>query len=378
MFERPFHLAKYQPEQNVALWLHKINTMRLLRQWPDDHDAAVAEASLCMGDVALTWLVTHCTPDTSWGEFQVGTKARFGDTGDTIMTRIQHRQQYEDESVQSYADDMTMLVNKSALPDSLKRDMLLKNLKPSLQEQVMVSIPTTSDQVIANATFLEEKAACVAPETAKIWEPQSNKTKRAPLERLITSMDKMSTAYTTLRSIEQQRKSKVARDQKLYQNQPRQSARRPLPWPDEHKVQGRWQRDCTPSTPEALLYANRLKSSNLMHIVSQREPYSDKTRSANNVFAKFCTVVSGSGAEQNEVRNSRRVSSSALVKPNSEAFAKCCQQSVAVVLYTLRQSARQEKPALHHLPRRLKRSNKCAGQRLADLGGQTRLQYQIK
>ena len=134
MLERPFHLAKYQPEQNVALWLHKINTMRLLWQWPDD--VTVAEASLCMGDVALTWLVTHCTPDTSWGEFQVGMKARFGDTGDTIMTRIQHRQQYEDESVQSFADDMTMLMNKSALPESLKRDMLLKNLKPSLREQI--------------------------------------------------------------------------------------------------------------------------------------------------------------------------------------------------------------------------------------------------
>ena len=117
-----------------------------------------------MGDVPLTWFLTHLNLESTWAQFSAGMKQRFGDSEQTIMARIQHRKQREDESVQSYADDMHMMFSQSAFPEALKRDLLLDNLKPSLRTQVLASIPTTMQDVIANALFLEERASGAATE----------------------------------------------------------------------------------------------------------------------------------------------------------------------------------------------------------------------
>lgn len=49
------------------------------------------------------------------------------------------------------------------MPDQevLKRELILDKLKPSLREQVMLTIPGTIEQVIANATFMKDKVASV-------------------------------------------------------------------------------------------------------------------------------------------------------------------------------------------------------------------------
>ena len=63
-----------------------------------------------------------------------------------------------------------MMCAQSALPYALRRDALLNNLKPGQKEDVMVTMPSTVEQVIANATFLEEKSGGVLPEKLKTWE----------------------------------------------------------------------------------------------------------------------------------------------------------------------------------------------------------------
>ena len=49
-----------------------------------------------------------CNAQTTWLEFMNGMKARFGDSKQTIcvLACISHRKQHENESVQSYVDEM--------------------------------------------------------------------------------------------------------------------------------------------------------------------------------------------------------------------------------------------------------------------------------
>ena len=194
MAHRKARVEMFEPGHNVSLWLHRIDTERQLRTWPDP--VAVAEASLLMTDVPLTWFLTHCNEHTTWADFSTGMKHRFGDSEQTFIARIQHRKQRDDESVQSYADDMNMMFNQSVFPEPMKRDLLLENLKPALRKQVITSIPNTIDEVITNARFSEEKANGVTPEKLNQWEQQRNNSKGDQVDCLTKAMDKMSIAFT--------------------------------------------------------------------------------------------------------------------------------------------------------------------------------------
>ena len=76
------------------------------------------------------------------------------------------------------------MIAKSELLHALWRDALLNNLKSGLKEEVMVTISSTVEQVIANATFLEEKTVGVVPEKLKAWEQQRTASRQDPIERL--------------------------------------------------------------------------------------------------------------------------------------------------------------------------------------------------
>ena len=133
-----------------------MNTERQLRSWSDAK--AAEEATLMLGDVALTWFIRHCKSETTWSEFMQGMIDRFGDNEHSIMSRVRHRKQQEDESVQQYADDMLMLFTRAALPESVKMDLIVENMKRSLRKQVILTIPTSVQQAIDNATILEQRS----------------------------------------------------------------------------------------------------------------------------------------------------------------------------------------------------------------------------
>ena len=96
-----------------------MTTERQIQGWSDPQ--GVAEASLSRGNVALTWFVTHCAQVTNWAEFESKMRLRFGEDKQTIIARIKHRKQGENESVQLYADDMIMMFAQSELPYALRR-----------------------------------------------------------------------------------------------------------------------------------------------------------------------------------------------------------------------------------------------------------------
>lgn len=109
-------IPRYEPEHNVTLWLHCLNTERQLRNWSDL--VAVNEANTSLGNVALTWSLTYCTHSTTWAQFDLGLRARFGDDKHTLMAHIKHRRQAGNANVQSYVDAMNMMFAQSASPET--------------------------------------------------------------------------------------------------------------------------------------------------------------------------------------------------------------------------------------------------------------------
>ncbi len=101
--------------------------------------------------MAYRWFQANCDNTTTFAQFAEGLQRRFGHDKQTILVRIAHRKQKEDESVQSYSDDMHLLFAQSEYPEALRRDALLSNLKPSLHKKVLLSIPRTATEVVDHA-----------------------------------------------------------------------------------------------------------------------------------------------------------------------------------------------------------------------------------
>ena len=194
-FEPELRIVPYQPGDNVKLWLHRLNTERTIQQWPDA--MAVRQASLLMGDIPLTWLISNCNSINTWADFESAVQQRFGDSEQTIMARIYHRKQGQEEPVQSYFDDMHLLFAQATLPDALKRDALLQNLKPSLRKRVILSIPNTKEDVMNNAIFLERKL-CGETSADQIARQQPTTQKLGKMDRLTRAMDRMSLGLQAL------------------------------------------------------------------------------------------------------------------------------------------------------------------------------------
>ena len=95
----------------------------------------------------LTWILSHGIANTTWDDFVTGMKKRFGDTEQTILARITHRKQHENENVQAFVDEMNMLFSQTSIPEAMKSDILIDNLKPSLRTQVIATVPKTMQEV---------------------------------------------------------------------------------------------------------------------------------------------------------------------------------------------------------------------------------------
>ena len=312
----------FEPGQNVSLWLHRLNTVRIMQGWSNAD--AIREASMLMGDIALTWFLTHCNQLTPWPDFEYGMRKRFGDSEQTIIARVQHRKQRENESVQSYIDDMNMMFAQSAFPDVVKRNLLIDNMKPSLRQQILSSIPTT-EQVIENALFLEETAATVTSEKIRCWEQQSSNSKLSPIDRITKAMDKMTLALSGSfdRQYEYSRDSldRSPAPHSKFRAGPVQcwtcqgygheaadcdSIPRPSNDARANLLESHYHRynntldsdDCTPTTPEAQEYAKRLESREWRQRRHQVRPWI--SQAASRGVAECCMVVSGSDTAQTQ------------------------------------------------------------------------------
>lgn len=121
-------------------------------------------------------------------------KQRFGDNEQTVVARITHRKQRENENVQAYVDEMNMLCSQASIPEAMKSDILIDNLKPNLRTQVIATIPKTIEEVSANAIYLEERATEAVAKRLKMWEQQRTQISSDPVERMTRSMERMALA----------------------------------------------------------------------------------------------------------------------------------------------------------------------------------------
>ncbi|DBA90863.1 TPA: hypothetical protein ACH3X2_004267 [Trebouxia sp. C0005] len=190
----------FESSHNVALFLHRLNTERMLRNWNDS--IAILEASANMTDIPLMWFVTqYPRPEdiaaTTWVDFDAAMRRRFGDNEQTIVSRIQQRKQQDDEPVQAYLDDMMMLLAQSTFPETLKIDFLLENMHHGLSQDVIKTIPTTVEEVVFRANFIEDKSLGINSNRVKNLDRQSKRRnyKEEDVAELARAFGKLSVAF---------------------------------------------------------------------------------------------------------------------------------------------------------------------------------------
>jgi len=303
----------------------------------------------------------------------LGMRIRFGDDKHTLIARIRHRRQAENESVQSYVDDMNMMFAQSAFPENWRRDMLLNNLKAGLRDDVIATIPATAEQVIANATYLEQKSAAVTPEKLK-WE-RCMPNKQNAAERLTRSLENMSRCVANYWSRQEQEPEPGAsqyftREDHSQYRDPRCSAA-PRRWrparyaqqeldcaeadnssrngidvflhsaPSDMDISCSSEAGCIPSTPEALEYARSLDHrAEALEYARSLDHKAETVQAARIALAKCCTAVSGSGAVHTKARSIKAAKADEAmmnqeacimtarpeqaVQGTEKALAKCC------------------------------------------------------
>ena len=116
-----------------------------------------------------------------------------------LLVRIAHCKQKEDESVQSYSNDMHLLFAQSEYPEALRRDALLSNLKPSLHKKVLLSIPRTAAEVVEHVVFTEtQEVGARTVDRLKEWENSQTMAKADPVDRITKSLEKITLSWTNM------------------------------------------------------------------------------------------------------------------------------------------------------------------------------------
>lgn len=99
----------FEPGHNVSLWLHRIDSERQLRTWPDP----VAEASLLMTDVPLTWFLHTDFDDYTPSTAEARVYAAGGRTG-PLQRTPKNRTPWTPEGIQAARDARTNRGNAAA------------------------------------------------------------------------------------------------------------------------------------------------------------------------------------------------------------------------------------------------------------------------
>ena len=66
------------------------------------------------------------------------------------------------------------MYSRISIPEAMNQDLSLENMKPSLRKQVIATVPSSLEEVIANATFIEEKlmGTSISTQDLQKWERQ--------------------------------------------------------------------------------------------------------------------------------------------------------------------------------------------------------------
>ena len=161
-------------DEDVSIWLKRWTLKKQAKGWDDA--TAINEAALHFSEAAFKWFLMHGINNNTWDAFCQAVLRRYAADEQTLMLHLQHRSQYEHESVQAYADALQLLFLQTGFPVAAQRDLFLKNLKPSLKKRVINTCPTSLDDAVKAALFLEAQDSANSPQKLQALQEQG-KTK---------------------------------------------------------------------------------------------------------------------------------------------------------------------------------------------------------
>ena len=212
-------------DEDVNIWLKRWSLRKSVEGLDDVH--VINKAALHLADNELRWFLMHAAHINTWDAFCVAVLQRFAEVEQTMMLRLQHRTQAENESVQSYAGAMQLLFLQTEFPAAAQRDLFLKNLKPSLKRRVTNTCPGTLDVAVSAALFLEARDSSDSPKGLKaLQDPGRKKDKK----KEDVGLKEVTEAFRDLRlHLAQTRQGDRPNRQGLRQGNDRQGNDRPLP-----------------------------------------------------------------------------------------------------------------------------------------------------
>ena len=173
--------------EDITMWLRRWTILKATKNWQDTE--AISNAVLNLGQSPFQWYIMHASHITQWEDFYQAILTRYGEDEQTLMLRLQHRNQQENESVQSYADGITLLFMQTGFPASAQRDIFLHNLKASLRRRAINTCPKDLQDAIKKATFLEAQDNASSPLKLKtLQEKGSSKPPEDAIDQLTKSM----------------------------------------------------------------------------------------------------------------------------------------------------------------------------------------------
>ena len=181
--------------EDITMWLRRWTILKATKNWQDTE--AISNAVLNLGQSPFQWYIMHAAHITQWDEFYQAILARYGEDEQTLMLRLQHRTQQENESVQSYADAITLLFMQTGFPASAQRDIFLHNLKASLRKRVINTCPEDLQDAIKKAAFLEAQDSASSPLKLKTLQEQGSiKPPEDAIDKLTKSMKDLTIMFS--------------------------------------------------------------------------------------------------------------------------------------------------------------------------------------
>ena len=213
--------------EDINMWLKRWTILRAAKGWQDAE--TINNAVLNLGHGPFQWYLMHATHLTSWEEFYAAILACYGEDEQTLMLRLQHRTQQETESVQSYADAITLLFMQTGFPASAQRDIFLQNLKPSLKKRVTNTCPDNLPDAIKKAAFLEAQNSAASPTKLKTLQEQGTfKQPEDVIDKLSKSMRDLTLMFANKGKGYQADKALKARTERADRNRPLRESMPPL------------------------------------------------------------------------------------------------------------------------------------------------------
>lgn len=143
--------------EDVAHWCRHLQMEAALENWNDQQ--LLYKACSRLTGAAAVWLDTHTL--STWADFRQALISRFAEQPEAIANRLFRCKQSSRECTAAFADRFQHLaakldITQNQLPQSLLVRLFIDGLQSDIGMQVIVKHPSSVEQAIAEAKYLEE------------------------------------------------------------------------------------------------------------------------------------------------------------------------------------------------------------------------------